>query len=212
MNQRRFRLMMPALLVSACAAGLFGATTWSVVHRPNALTSYDAEVARTLHTQAGANPDLNGMAQRITHVGSLETLFVVAFVASLALLPFRRWWLTVVWVLMLVGGEYLNQWIKEAIERPRPEFHHAKGWSFPSGHAMMSLIGYGMLAYVLVVMVPRAGARVVLVAVLVLLIGFSRLFLGDHYFSDVLGGYAAGAVWLGIWIAILEGLRKRGQD
>lgn len=209
MNQRHFPLMTPALLVGACAAGLFGAITWSVTHQPNALTTYDTEVAQTLHTQAVANPDLKEACQHITYVGSLDTLFIVALVAGLALLPFRRWWLLAVWVLILVGGEYLNRWIKDAVGRPRPEFTRLKSLSFPSGHAMMSLIGYGMLAYVLAVTLPRAGARVVLVAVLVLLIGFSRLFLGDHYFSDVLGGYAAGAVWLGIWIAILEGFRRR---
>ncbi len=209
MSQQRSRLMMAVLLPTVAAAGLFEAIALSVTHQPNTLTSFDAEVAQTLHTQAAANANLKAIFQSITYVGSLETLLVVAFVASLALLPFRRWWLTVVWVLMLAGGEYLNRWIKDAVERPRPEFHHAKGLSFPSGHAMMSFIGYGMLAYVLAVTVPRAGLRVLLVAVLVLLIGFGRLFLGDHYFSDVLGGYAAGAVWLGIWVTVLEGFRRR---
>lgn len=209
MSQQRSRLMMAVLLPTVVAAGLFTVIGLGVTRRPNGLTNFDAEVARTLHEQAAANADLKGVFQSITYVGSLETLLVVAFVASLALLPFRRWWLTAVWVLMLAGGEYLNRWIKDAVARPRPEFHHAKGLSFPSGHAMMSLIGYGMLAYVLAVTVPRAGVRVLLVAVLVLLIGFSRLFLGDHYFSDVLGGYAAGAVWLGIWVTVLEGFRRR---
>ena len=209
MSQQRSRLTTAVLLPTAAAAGLFAALVLSVTRQPNTLSNFDAEVAQTLHTQAAANPELKGIFQSITYVGSLETLLVVAFVASVTLLPFRRWWLTVAWVLMLAGGEYLNRWIKDAVGRPRPEFHHAKGLSFPSGHAMMSFIGYGMLAYVLAVTLPRAGVRILLVAVLVLLIGFSRLFLGDHYFSDVLGGYAIGAVWLGIWITVLEGFRRR---
>ncbi len=77
---------------------------------------------------------------------------------------------------------------------------------------MSSLIGYGMLAYLLVLVLPGLWSRRVAVgsmAVLILGIGFSRMYLGAHYLSDVAGGYAAGTVWLTGWISAIELVRRR---
>ncbi len=78
---------------------------------------------------------------------------------------------------------------------------------------MGSLIGYGMLAYVLVVLVvQRRALRVGVVvgaAVLIVAVGLSRLYLGVHYFSDVVGGYAAGVLWLSACISGIEVARRR---
>src|SRR2546422_3373483 len=105
-----------------------------------------------------------------------------------------------------------------SIRRPRPPyaaaFLHHYSWSFPSGHAMGSLIGYGMLAYVLAVLwIHRRSAQISVVlgaALLILAIGLSRLYLGVHYFSDVMGGYAAGLLWLSACISGLEVARRWG--
>jgi len=86
-------------------------------------------------------------------------------------------------------------------------------YSFPSGHAMGSLVGYGMLAYLLVISwADRWQVRVAIVsiaALLILAIGVSRLYLGVHYFSDVVGGYAAGVLWLSAYITGLEIARRQ---
>jgi undecaprenyl-diphosphatase len=90
----------------------------------------------------------------------------------------------------------------------------ARGWSFPSGHAMGSLVAYGMLAYLLVRDPKGRPPRMAIVAgavTLVLLIGLSRMYLGVHYFSDVVGGYAAGMVWLAACITGLEVARRMPQ-
>jgi undecaprenyl-diphosphatase len=122
-------------------------------------------------------------------------------------------------VIGLAGGSLLNLVLKGVWERPRPSFAApftvAGGWSFPSGHAMGSLIGYGLLAYVLLPSVRRHGARLVVIVsttVLIGSIGFSRLYLGVHYFSDVIGGYAAGTVWLGACVSGLETVRRRRRS
>jgi len=102
--------------------------------------------------------------------------------------------------------------LKLVIRRPRPPGAAALlqhfSWSFPSGHAMASLIGYGMLAYVLTLLwIHRRSAQIAVVlgaALLIIAIGFSRLYLGVHYFSDVVGGYAAGVLWLSACISGLE--------
>jgi undecaprenyl-diphosphatase len=77
---------------------------------------------------------------------------------------------------------------------------------------MVSLIAYGMLTYVLILLGPhnrRAQVAIVGCAtLLVLAIGFSRLYLGAHYFSDVVGGYAAGMLWLSACVSGLEVTRR----
>src|SRR5205823_14113617 len=92
-------------------------------------------------------------------------------------------------------------------------FLHHYSWSFPSGHAMGSLIGYGMLAYVLVVLrFHRRSTQISVLlgaALLIMAVGVSRLYLGVHYFSDVVGGYAAGLLWLAACISGVEIARRR---
>jgi undecaprenyl-diphosphatase len=128
-----------------------------------------------------------------------------------ALLRLRQVGITVVWLLLIAGGDHLNKVIKDEFQRPRPVVAdltpQAGSWSFPSGHSMDSMIGYGMLAYVLLLSTPRPWLRVVLALIPVVLVGFSRVYLNAHFPSDVLGGFAAGMVCLGVGIMITEVLR-----
>ena len=101
--------------------------------------------------------------------------------------------------------------LKTIFHRDRPAFPkafvHALGFSFPSGHAMGSLIGIGMLAYLIIHSTGKRRAAVtvgVAATLLVLGVGFSRLYLGAHYPSDVLAGFAAGIVWLAACISAVE--------
>jgi len=105
--------------------------------------------------------------------------------------------------------------LKTLFARPRPTVVPPLAWtdstSFPSGHAMNSLLVFGMLAYHLWREFPRPPARLVFLAAAAFLvgaIGMSRLFLGVHYLTDVLGGYSAGTVWLAACIAAAEEKRR----
>jgi len=133
------------------------------------------------------------------------------------LLAARREWIVLAgWLAAFAGGGLLDVVLKLVIRRPRPPgaaaFLQHFSWSFPSGHAMASLIGYGMLAYVLTLLwIHRRSAQIAVVlgaALLIIVIGFSRLYLGVHYFSDVVGGYAAGVLWLSACISGLEVARR----
>jgi membrane-associated phospholipid phosphatase len=102
-----------------------------------------------------------------------------------------------------VGAETLNIVLKLGFERPRPPFHDPEltvsTFSFPSGHASASVAVYGAFAIVLLRSITRWTHRAIVLstlAVLLALIGFSRIYLGAHYFSDVLAGYSVGAAWL----------------
>lgn len=99
--------------------------------------------------------------------------------------------------------------LKEFVARARPDiFYQAFSedtFSFPSGHAAFSLALYGFLTYLVWKHLPRGRAIAVSVglAILIILIGFSRLYLGLHFVSDVVAGYAIGGIFLalGIWVS-----------
>ena len=87
----------------------------------------------------------------------------------------------------------MNTIIKHGFQRPRPFATPQDDWSFPSGHSMNSFIYFGLLAYVLLLVVPRRWLKFATAAsllALVILIGCSRMYLTRHYFSDVMGGFA----------------------
>jgi undecaprenyl-diphosphatase len=102
----------------------------------------------------------------------------------------------------VVGSSVLNNVIKLLVDRARPHFSDplvvAPGKSFPSGHAQAAIVGFGVLLAVFLPIIPRRwrGMAVLVAALLALLIGFSRIALGAHYLSDVVGSLLIGTVWL----------------
>lgn len=98
--------------------------------------------------------------------------------------------------------------LKHFFGRPRPDvplLFEANGLSFPSGHALFSITFYGLLVYICYKSVKNPGLRwglIVFLLILILLIGFSRVYLRVHYASDVIAGFAVGFMWLafGIWL------------
>lgn len=100
------------------------------------------------------------------------------------------------------GSSLLVELLKWAFHRPRPDLNqliHAAGYSFPSGHSTVGLAFYGAVAYLIWSGLPRPPLRwcaAAAFALLSLAIGASRIYLGVHYPSDVLAGFAAGGTWL----------------
>ena len=201
------------LAISVAGLWLFGAITEDVIHH-DPLTQFDVTLLEWFH--AHATPSGYAIFNAITVLGSPVTLSVLALGVGLLLAIRRQWILLGGWLAAFAGGGLLDEVLKLVIQRPRPPyasaFLHHYSWSFPSGHAMGSLIGYGMLAYVLVVLWirgRRAQVSVVLgAALLIVAIGLSRLYLGVHYFSDVVGGYAAGVLWLSACISGVDVARR----
>jgi membrane-associated phospholipid phosphatase len=163
------------------------------------------------------SPPLTTFFLVVTALGSAEVLALLGLVVAVVYGLRRRWLYLGTWLAALAGGAVLNELLKGLFARPRPSFADPlvleTGYGFPSGHAMLSLIVYGVLAYfaVLGLRTWRARTAVVLgAALLVLLIGFSRMYLGVHYFSDVVAGCTAGGVWLSALITGMETIRRRG--
>ena len=136
-------------------------------------------------------------------------LVVAALSITLAVFWFRQNRLPYIAGLFVsvVGSGVVAQIIKYLVERPRPLMPAIveTGYSFPSGHGAAALALYGFLVFVIWNTMPPKSRNVwvTLMGTFILLIGFSRLYLGVHYFSDVVGGYVIGAffVWLGILIS-----------
>ena len=107
----------------------------------------------------------------------------------------------------------VNTGLKVLFQRHRPSFaaeFNLNTWGFPSGHAMNALICYGLLTHWIIERHPRARAAMrAATAVLVGAIGYSRIYLGVHYLSDVVAGYSAGIIWLVACIAVERVIASR---
>ena len=117
----------------------------------------------------------------------------------------------------LVGSEVILTIFKLIFRRARPEVGFflipENGYSFPSGHAVMSVIFYGMIGYYLFQLTKKPGQKLlvfILSFLLIFLIGFSRICLGVHWFSDVLGGWTLGLFLLILLITIFKQREKNG--
>ena len=148
-------------------------------------------------------PGLTPVVIALTQFGSGKVIALLT-VAVAALLLWRRYWLDTLWlainVALIAGvGNYL---IKFLFLRARPGIEHLvteTHYSFPSGHAMGSLLFYGTLIVLLPRFIPQQQiCRVCqgLLGLFILMIGLSRLYLGVHYPSDILGGFLLGGAWL----------------
>jgi undecaprenyl-diphosphatase len=121
-------------------------------------------------------------------------------------------------VVTVVGSSLLNNVVKLAVHRARPHLSDpvavAAGKSFPSGHSQAAIVGYGVLVAVFLPIIPRRWrpVAVIVATLLTLLIGFSRISLGVHYLSDVIGAYLIGTVWLiGMISAFRTWRREEGK-
>jgi undecaprenyl-diphosphatase len=146
---------------------------------------------------------LNHAMQAITSIGNDLSLWAAILVAGVILrLITRSWQPLLIMIIALVGAVFLERALKNAVARPRPPLNLRlvpdNGWSFPSGHAIKSAAVYFSLAYLFVrnEFGPLVVAMsYVLGAALPMLIGISRVYLGVHWPSDVVAGWALGVIW-----------------
>jgi len=133
----------------------------------------------------------------ITILGDTNFVTVVTVLISLVFIIKKLWHQLAIFLPAILSGWQLNNILKDLIARPRPVYpeavHHMTSFSFPSGHAMISVALFGSLAYILLpYLKTKAARRALLVGavLLTLLVGFSRLVLGVHYLTDIAAGFA----------------------
>ena len=166
------------------------------------LTLYDRALAEELHDVVREHPWTIGPLQVLSFLGKPIWFYLLVGAASAYLLWRGRRRLVAYLVLTGMGGGFVDTVVKEVVSRDRPKLEDpvatAWGMSFPSGHAFTSTAMYGALLLVFMPVIPKRWrpAAIAVYVTLVAAIAFSRLALGVHFLSDVLGGIALGAAWL----------------
>ena len=111
-------------------------------------------------------------------------------------------------------SDKLNQILKYIVQRNRPEGYRLideSGYSFPSGHSMVSTAFYGFLIYLVIKKVKNKYLKnflVILLSILIILIGFSRVYLGVHYASDVIAGFFISIAYLILFITMISDIKS----
>jgi len=157
-------------------------------------------------------------ARDITGLGGYTILTLVTLATLVYLLMARKRGAALLVAVAVVGGMLLSTGLKLGFERPRPELvpHATRVYtaSFPSGHATLSAVAYLTLGALLARVQERRRIKAFIMGLAVaitLLVGLSRLYLGVHWPSDVLAGWAIGAAWASFcWFVTLQ-LQRRGQ-
>jgi undecaprenyl-diphosphatase len=195
---------------------LFGAMAVNLqTHGP--LLSVDARVSNDLHAIAlQSSPAVRGAMIFSFYLGK-HLILAMGLTLGLYFL-YKRFWPELSMVAITWSGEgALLTFLSWYFHRARPVFE-VSVWrqmtipGFPSGHCISTVMGFGLLAYLLVPKVPSRfwKAVVIVVAGLVILyIGFSRMFVGDHYLTDILAGYGLGVAWTGLVCTLVEVISKK---
>ena len=190
------------LILLILGGALSAVLTYAVLAGNSRLLDLNNGVYQAL--QAHRSPGWDTVMRTITAIGDAAVTVPVALAALAWMLRLRAWRTAGYWALATALGTALVGLIKNLTQVARPQdlYSGLSSFSFPSGHSSMSVVVYGLLAF----FISRgwsAGRRWLLLAVTALLIaaiGFSRLYLGAHWFSDVCGGVAMGLAWTSVLV------------
>lgn len=185
------------LIAAALSIWLFSEIAEEILDKET--FAFDKEILlilRDLHT-----PFLDQVMLGFTFVGEPMVLLVVCLVLGIWLLVQKKFSKATTLVIAALGATALNYWLKTLFGRDRPLLWErvvdVNQYSFPSGHAMISLVILGIIGYLLASEFPQwRGWTISITIALIGGIGLSRLYLGVHWPTDVAAGYAAGIVWL----------------
>ncbi|MSQ95809.1 MAG: phosphatase PAP2 family protein [Gemmataceae bacterium] len=198
--------------VSLAAVGFFALWTWVV--RPWAPPpSFDMSWAEIWRDWSETHAAFSGVMVYLTDIGGVAAMALLTVMAVIWQSAVHNRTLVVAWIAVMIGCVILNSGTKHIFDRARPgellraPVVHERNPSYPSGHSMGSTIGYGMLAYSLLLAERRRGARaliLLLCATIVLGVGLSRIYLRAHWLSDVVAGWTVGLAWLFFCLGWLE--------
>ena len=181
--------------------GVFAILTFLVEAAP----SFPIDLQITLAIQSIQSPLFQGLMRLISWPGYLPQYVLIILLIAWTLYLYRLRWEAVTSILTDVSSGILNQLVKTIIQRPRPSgdivdvFTMLESYSFPSGHVMFYISYFGFLWYLAFTLLKRSWQRSLLLAVIggfILLVGVSRISLGQHWASDVLGAYLLGSLIL----------------
>ncbi|MFA5523872.1 MAG: phosphatase PAP2 family protein [Tissierellales bacterium] len=174
---------------------------------------FDLKIISTIHENI--NPAIKNFMIVISFIGSAKFYYIISPFLIFYLVRKKHWLELSALVISILGSVLLNDLLKLIFARVRPlEFFLVEqgGFSFPSGHSMNTLSFYGMAAY-LFLRNKRLDSRKALIWIITIvfigLMGFSRIYLGVHWPTDIIGGFSAGFIWLYICILGVEAVNYR---
>jgi membrane-associated phospholipid phosphatase len=180
----------------------------------NPLAGPDHEVAGWFH--AHLTQTFVSVLRAFTEFGSGEWIGLILF-GLVLFFVWKRWWPSLVTLIVAVpGGMLLNEWVKVLVHRQRPfvdgPFVDWSGYSFASGHTIGATLLYGQLALFILPAMKARHLRWLTVssaALLVALVGFSRIALGAHFLTDVVAAIVFGIIWLAFSLFATKPMRRR---
>jgi undecaprenyl-diphosphatase len=194
--------VLGALLIAVMALFVFGWLAEEVLEGDT--QKFDAFLRDAVHQLT--TPGLTHLIQAFSVLGSVAVITALSLLAICIFVYFHHARTAALVAITMLGAGVLDLALKHTFHRARPMGFFGispSSYSFPSGHALGSLCFYGVLAAILSARVRGRAARFciwIATTILVTLIGFSRIFLGVHYPSDVIAGYCAAAVW--VWMLV----------
>jgi undecaprenyl-diphosphatase len=196
-----FSLNLNSLILQFCLIVLlaifYGFISLSV-YRKNALAAWDVPFGSWLISQNTSR--LDRLFKLVTELGTYHIIRLGTLMIGLWLIIFHRDWVRTLMFVVLFGATMvINKYLKRIYPRPRPHFpqNPLKDYSFPSGHTTLATAFYWMVAYLgwIYGNGTTLGWIILLLSfALVILIGFSRIYLGVHFMTDVVGGWIAGSL------------------
>lgn len=201
-----------SLFVCALVVFIFVTRRIFFMHR----TGFDERVFKLLSSHVSEKN--NEIVLFFTFLGSHEFLIPANLVLIAYYLIRKHKWYSIKVPAIAISSLLLMFILKHLFNRPRPGIpllYEAKGLSFPSGHALMSVTFYGLLIYIVFKTFQNKGAKwtlIFLLIALILIIGFTRIYLRVHYTTDVIAGYCIGFLWLVFAVWLLNRLEKYSRQ
>lgn len=193
---------------------LVGFSVVAVFISDKKIIDFDSDIISFI--QGFESPPLTVIMKFFTFIGSAPCVVVISILLLFFLYKVLKHRLELILFISVVAGSaILNQILKQVFHRVRPDLHRLidiVGYSFPSGHAMNAFTVYGMITFLLWRHIPGRIGRSILILIsifFILAIGISRIYLGVHYPSDIIGGYFASGFWLAIAIWFFQHYKEK---
>lgn len=190
-------------------ATLIIASIWSilVIEHTTFVTQFDNFFINLI---ANHNQNELTIFRIITKLGNTSIITIFSIIIVIVLLIIKKYYYALYTALTMITASATTDIIKDLVQRPRPSVHHlvyAGGFSYPSGHSSGSMALFGVLIVLTYFLIKNKNLKMILYVILGLLIisiGISRIYLHVHYPSDVLGGYLISAFYASFWLLIFR--------
>ncbi|WP_312475369.1 phosphatase PAP2 family protein [Neobacillus sp.] len=210
----KLHLIIAFIISLVCLIGFSFITLFISDHK---IIDFDSDVIAAI--QGLESTFLTKVMKFFTFIGSAPVVIILSVILMVFLYKVLHHRLELIlFISAIIGSAVLNQILKQIFHRVRPNFHRLidiSGYSYPSGHAMNAFTVYVIISFLLWRHIESKWGRSLLIfisVVMILGIGISRIYLGVHYPSDIIGGYLASGFWLTIAIWFFQFYKEKGYN